>query len=273
MQARDIAEIALEAPDRVTYRRTMLESLDRAVGFDLANLGHTADTVHYHLSARGFDTDLAASRLNSYMAEFEAPELAAMSTGRMMADSDIVSARRRDRLAMYSELLRPHGVRALATAVWRNRFGGYGFVLARTGPGARFSRAELRRVGSLLPFIRLAESFFGAAESSPTTAHDGRWELIGDRFSFSAREREVSQLVVRGLQNREIAVLLGMSHHTVRNHLAAIFRKATVTTRAELVYILGSAYAERDSRARAAPRWFELISHYPAMAKTTRAIS
>jgi DNA-binding CsgD family transcriptional regulator len=44
----------------------------------------------------------------------------------------------------------------------------------------------------------------------------------------------VARLVALGFTNREIALACGTSPHTVRNQLAAIFRKAEVTTRAEL---------------------------------------
>ena len=52
---------------------------------------------------------------------------------------------------------------------------------------------------------------------------------------LTARQLQIAELVVRGLTNREIAFALGISPFTVRNQLVAIFEKAQVTTRAELV--------------------------------------
>jgi DNA-binding CsgD family transcriptional regulator len=44
-----------------------------------------------------------------------------------------------------------------------------------------------------------------------------------------------------GLTNREIALACGTSPNTVRNQLAALFRKAEVSTRTELVaWVLGA---------------------------------
>jgi DNA-binding CsgD family transcriptional regulator len=263
MSAHEVAELALGSRDRATFRCALLKKLDRSIGFDLANLGHTSNVSHYDLFAIGFDTRLAQRRLSAYMAEFDQAELAAMSSGRALTDVEIVSARRRSRLAMYTEFMCPHRVRVLTTSVWRNRFGGFGFVLARTGRGARFRNTELERLNELLPSIRLAEALFAAASPASETAPDGSAELPEARFAFTAREREISRLVTRGLRNREIAELLGVSHLTVRNQLSAMFRKADVTTRAELVYVLTTEFPERGRSSPHWPSWMHLISHTP----------
>ena len=55
---------------------------------------------------------------------------------------------------------------------------------------------------------------------------------------LSPREREVCELVLRGLVIKEAAAHLGISTNTVRNHLARVYQKLGVTTRAELVHRL-----------------------------------
>lgn len=50
---------------------------------------------------------------------------------------------------------------------------------------------------------------------------------------LSEREREVLSLVARGLRANEAAVILKISHHTVRDHLKSIYRKLDVSSRAE----------------------------------------
>jgi len=52
---------------------------------------------------------------------------------------------------------------------------------------------------------------------------------------LSEREMEVLQHVVRGLSNKEIALLLGISHQTVKNHITAILRKFNVEDRTQAV--------------------------------------
>lgn len=52
---------------------------------------------------------------------------------------------------------------------------------------------------------------------------------------LTSREREVLVLVADGLSNREIGGRLDISEHTVKFHIAAMFGKLGVATRAEAV--------------------------------------
>ena len=60
---------------------------------------------------------------------------------------------------------------------------------------------------------------------------------------LTRREEEVVHLVEDGLTNRQIAMKLGLSEHTVRNNLFRIFDKLGVSTRVEL-----ALYTMRHSR-------------------------
>ena len=53
--------------------------------------------------------------------------------------------------------------------------------------------------------------------------------------ALSARELDVLQLAARGLGNKEIAVELGITTHTVKYHLAAVLEKLGVASRIEAV--------------------------------------
>jgi DNA-binding CsgD family transcriptional regulator len=65
----------------------------------------------------------------------------------------------------------------------------------------------------------------------------------GDRRTFSAREREIAELVCRGLTNADIAVRLFISAKTVEAHLTRIFRKAGVRSRTALAGAMASGAA------------------------------
>jgi len=56
----------------------------------------------------------------------------------------------------------------------------------------------------------------------------------GDR-TLTPREREILTLLGEGLVNKEIGVRLGISEHTVKTHLAAIYEKLGASNRAEAV--------------------------------------
>jgi DNA-binding NarL/FixJ family response regulator len=57
---------------------------------------------------------------------------------------------------------------------------------------------------------------------------------------LTAREREVAELVLRGLSNSAIAGDLSLSERTVEAHVAAAYRKLGVRSRRELVSIFSS---------------------------------
>jgi two-component system NarL family response regulator len=53
----------------------------------------------------------------------------------------------------------------------------------------------------------------------------------------SPREREILQLVAKGLTNKEVANALSISQFTVRNHLNHITEKLEVTDRTEAIFV------------------------------------
>jgi DNA-binding CsgD family transcriptional regulator len=64
-----------------------------------------------------------------------------------------------------------------------------------------------------------------------------------DQGELTPREHEVLERVAAGAANKLIALNLGMSEHTVKFHLAGIFRKLGVTNRTEAatMYVRGRA--------------------------------
>lgn len=56
-----------------------------------------------------------------------------------------------------------------------------------------------------------------------------------ERGPLTERELEVLGLLARGLANKQIAVLLGISEHTVKFHVSSIYTKLNVANRTEAV--------------------------------------
>lgn len=77
-------------------------------------------------------------------------------------------------------------------------------------------------------------------ESSVEKASRSYVDDSRETFSpLSPREMEILQHVTRGLSNKEIAVSLGISHQTVKNHMTAILHKLGVEDRTQAaVYAL-----------------------------------
>jgi DNA-binding NarL/FixJ family response regulator len=53
--------------------------------------------------------------------------------------------------------------------------------------------------------------------------------------ALTGREMEILQLLALGLTNKQIALRLGISAHTVKFHLSSIFNKMGTTNRTETV--------------------------------------
>ena len=57
-------------------------------------------------------------------------------------------------------------------------------------------------------------------------------------YEITEREKQIIELLMKGMQNKEIALRLFLSPSTVRNHLSNIFEKTKVKTRVELVRLI-----------------------------------
>jgi DNA-binding NarL/FixJ family response regulator len=62
----------------------------------------------------------------------------------------------------------------------------------------------------------------------------------GKMNGVTNREKEITDLVVQGCSNKEIAEKLFISQHTVKAHLNRIFRKFNTTSRSKLITVVRS---------------------------------
>ena len=82
-------------------------------------------------------------------------------------------------------------------------------------------------------------------------------ELVGRRATLTRRERQVFDLVVQGLLNKQIAGHLGTTEQTVKVHRGRVMQKMQASSIAQLVHIAErlDVYSKSDSGQGVAASW------------------
>jgi len=111
--------------------------------------------------------------------------------------------------------------------------GARGYLLKDTDRRTLFDtiRAAVRGETLLRPDI-LARLLSPSETPAATTA---RQAARGESLALSEREMEVLQAVARGERSKEVAARLGISERTVKAHLASIYNKLGVDSRAAAI--------------------------------------
>lgn len=66
-------------------------------------------------------------------------------------------------------------------------------------------------------------------------------------MNITEREHDVIHCLSRGLTNKEIGQQLGISQHTVRDHLSSVFKKLNIGNRIELAILFNTSNARLPS--------------------------
>lgn len=112
-----------------------------------------------------------------------------------------------------------------------------GFVMADASPEEFLGTIQLVTLGAnVLP--RELTAFLFAQLNREGSRPRPKQAL--DAQSLTPREREVADLIVLGLCNKEIARRLGIALHTVKSHVHKVLSKLAVNTRLEV-----AAFAQR----------------------------
>jgi DNA-binding NarL/FixJ family response regulator len=114
------------------------------------------------------------------------------------------------------------------------RSGASGYLLKNTAPAALLTAVKGTMEGKTHVDPDVAGKLFAhVTRADDYTLSDTSPEID----SLSEREREVLQLVAKGLNNRQISEQLFLSEGTVRNYVSNIFAKLNVTDRTQAALI------------------------------------
>ena len=119
----------------------------------------------------------------------------------------------------------------LVTQAIRNGAAGY-LVHGRFEPEELEARIKAVARGEMVLSPAVTPAVFDALRRAPGPSNDSEEQGLG---SLTAREREVLNLLARGLSNREIAEELVITNKTVKNHLSRVYEKIGVHSRAEAI--------------------------------------
>lgn len=106
----------------------------------------------------------------------------------------------------------------------------------------------LKKFVEFLEEKQVAEQEFSLEQETKPTALSVS-STIKNEMNLSPREQEVLDLVIQGLNNKEIAQELFISEHTVKNHLTKIFQKLDVPDRSQAISKVYYLTYEKSNRS------------------------
>jgi DNA-binding NarL/FixJ family response regulator len=111
------------------------------------------------------------------------------------------------------------------------RAGASGFLLKRTRPEELIAAVHTIAAGDSLLSPSVTRRVIDRMAQQPTPELAGQAKLEG----LTPREREVLELIARGLSNREIAAALAVEESTIRTHVKRILMKLELRDRVQAV--------------------------------------
>jgi len=109
--------------------------------------------------------------------------------------------------------------------------GASGYILKKTAPGKLLEAIRELYQGGAPMSSQIARKVVAAFQKNTTPASTGGNDLA----MLSNREKEILELLSRGLMYKEIAAALFISQETVRKHVYHIYEKLHVSNRVEAV--------------------------------------
>jgi DNA-binding CsgD family transcriptional regulator len=237
----EVADLAGLAKSRRTFRDEVMRRLRQTVGYD-GGWFHTLDPSLALDTGCWDDLDMTCIERARAGWSGYGPQLIrlrnAMSASRGVAqDSDVYSARQRERNPFFVDIVRPLAMKHM---LWSQlRLGGQdlGVIgLARADAGRSFTPRSQESLRQLVPALALAESFLQLRSLAPPIGAlaSSDSQNAGDP-PLTRKEREILELFEHGASYQDVARILQISINTVRDHVRNIYEKLHVTSKVEAV--------------------------------------
>jgi DNA-binding CsgD family transcriptional regulator len=230
------ARTAAGATNLAEYRAQVLVQLGRLVRFDAALMHALSPRVPLQTAAvQGIDPRVLARSARRWdeLADILSPLQQIANQHLVATDAEALPARSRARRRLDDLVLRPFGQRSLCIMhlVVQGRVVAAVVLMARRIKA--FSRIEVARLRQVAPLIAVGDALHQRLSAAPAASVATRLACVDQRLS--PRQRQIVEHVALGHSNREIASALGLSPHSVRNHLVRIFEATGAANRADVV--------------------------------------
>lgn len=226
----EISNLTLSAASGVELRANLVHALQSLISSEDVGVTSAAAAHSFQATLLGQRTEhLQTDDGWRYVHEFPRPVVTRFAQG-FTRCSEIFGSAERSRLTCVREYFSPKGLDRTVTRFWA--LDGQLFTVGLARQRMDFSDTEVTLLDSLFPHVAVA------MRMSVRLAQEDTFTAFCDNYDLSLREREIAQLVARGLRNVEIATLLHLRPNTVRNYIAALFRRARVSSRAELTFLM-----------------------------------
>lgn len=139
--------------------------------------------------------------------------------------SELIPTRQWQRGEIYNEVDRHLGVKDMA-AIYQITPSG-GVMILTCGRDRQFRAKDVEQVRKFQRVLNALPPFHARRLPAPPPMGGAVARFGG----LTAREQEVLHWVRKGKRNSEIAIILNISHHTVRHHLEKVFAKTGAETR------------------------------------------
>jgi DNA-binding CsgD family transcriptional regulator len=231
-----ITVVAARASSLAAWRSAALDVVCAAIECDAAGLHALSPRVPLESGAwRGMDLEqLQASRAgwDRLAVDMGALREHAVAHSGVATDTEVFAPRSTARKRFRSAWADPFGFDHLAVAhlAVRDRIGAVMLLMRRR---RAFGAAEADLLRAITPTLSIADALHERLDDAPRRSVPIRLRCVDQRLT--PRQREIVEHVALGHTNEDIGRAMGLSAHTIRNHLARIYPRLGASNRADLV--------------------------------------